>query len=122
MGKLENRATRMHCHRLLARLDALQQRPRYGFMFENANVGGDTMADILTNLFRLEPNGQPITVMQLAGLPAEVIDAVVCVVCRMAFDFGLWSDGAMPLLFVCEEAHRYAPADRAPALRRRGAR
>src|SRR5205823_14579492 len=25
--------------------------------------------------------------------------------------FGLWSDGAMPLLFVCEEAHRYASAD-----------
>jgi DNA helicase HerA-like ATPase len=30
----------------------------------------------------------------------------------MAFDLGLWSDGAMPLLFVCEEAHRYASADR----------
>jgi hypothetical protein len=30
----------------------------------------------------------------------------------MAFDFGLWSDGASPLLFVCEEAHRYAPADK----------
>jgi DNA helicase HerA-like ATPase len=30
----------------------------------------------------------------------------------MAFEFGLWSDGAAPLLFVCEEAHRYAPADR----------
>jgi len=112
MGKLENRATRMHCHRLLARLDALKNDPRYAFMFENANVGGDTMAEILTNLFRLEPNGQPITVMQLAGLPTEVVDAVVCVVARMAFDFGLWSDGATPLLFVCEEAHRYAPADR----------
>src|SRR6202012_3923138 len=86
--------------------------PRYGFMFENANVGGDTMAEILANLFRLEPNGQPMTVMQLAGLPTEVVDAVVCVVARMAFDFGLWSDGAVPLLFVCEEAHRFAPADR----------
>jgi DNA helicase HerA-like ATPase len=30
----------------------------------------------------------------------------------MAFDFGLWSDGKLPLLFVCEEAHRYASADR----------
>jgi hypothetical protein len=26
----------------------------------------------------------------------------------MAFDFGLWSDGVAPLLFICEEAHRYA--------------
>src|SRR5437588_7982766 len=30
----------------------------------------------------------------------------------MAFEFGLWSDGASPMLFVCEEAHRYASADR----------
>ena len=33
--------------------------------------------------------------------------------CRLAFDFGLWSDGAAPLLIVCEEAHRYAAVDRA---------
>ena len=50
--------------------------------------------------------------MQLAGFPAEVVDSVVSVLGRMAFDFGLWSDGAVPLLFVCEEAHRYASADR----------
>jgi hypothetical protein len=41
-----------------------------------------------------------------------VVDSVVSVLCRMAFDFGMWSDGAFPLLFVCEEAHRYASADR----------
>ena len=34
------------------------------------------------------------------------------VLCRMAFDFGLWSEGAIQLLFVCEEAHRYASNDR----------
>jgi DNA helicase HerA-like ATPase len=112
MGKLENRATRMHYHRLLARIEAVRSDARYAFMFENANVGGDTMAEIMANLFRLEPNGQPMTVMQVAGLPAEVVDAVVCVVCRLAFDFGMWSDGAIPLLFVCEEAHRFAPADK----------
>ena len=112
MGKLENRATRMHYHRLLTRIETLRADPRYGFMFENANVGGDTMAEILSHLFRLEPEGQPMTVMQVAGLPVEVVDAVVCVVARLAFDFGLWSDGASPMLFVCEEAHRFAPADK----------
>jgi hypothetical protein len=81
-------------------------------MFENANIGGDTMAEIIGTLFRLPPDGKPMTIMQLAGFPAEVIDSVVSVLCRMAFDFGLWSDGAAPLLFVCEEAHRYAPADK----------
>ena len=81
-------------------------------MFENANVGGDTMAEVISHLFRMPANGRPMTVMQLAGFPVEVVDSVVSVICRMAFDFGLWSDGASPLLFVCEEAHRYAASDR----------
>ena len=112
MGKLENRASRMKYHKLIQRIETVRNDPRYAFMFENANVGGDTMVDVLSQLFRLPPNGKPMTIMQLAGLPAEVVDAVVSVLGRMAFDFGLWSDGAVPLLFVCEEAHRYASADR----------
>jgi DNA helicase HerA-like ATPase len=112
MGKLENRAQWAKYHRLISRIEAVRNDPRYGFMFDNANVGGDTMVDVLSQLFRLPAQGKPVTIMQLAGFPAEVVDSVVSVMCRMAFDFGLWSDGAVPLLFVCEEAHRYAPADR----------
>ena len=111
MGKLENRSSRMTYHKLMQRIQTFRNHPRYGFMFENATVGGDTMADVLSYLFRLPPNGKPMTIMQLAGFPAEVVDSVVSVLSRMAFDFGLWSDGALPLLFICEEAHRYAPAD-----------
>ena len=112
MGKLENRSSRMNHRRLITRIEAVSNDPRYNFMFTNANVGGDTMAEILRYLFRWRPDGKPMTVMQLAGIPSEVVDAVVSVLCRMAFDFGLWSNGAMPLLFVCEEAHRYVSADR----------
>jgi DNA helicase HerA-like ATPase len=112
MGKLENRATRAAHQRLLQRIQTFRNHPRYGFMFENATVGGDTMADVVSSLFRLPADGVPMTIMQLAGFPAEVVDSVVSVLSRMAFDFGLWSDGAAPLLFVCEEAHRYAPADK----------
>lgn len=112
MGKLENRSSRVVYSKLLSRIDTVRNDPRYAFMFENANVGGDTMAEVISHLFRMPANGRPMTVMQLAGFPVEVVDSVVSVVCRMAFDFGLWSDGASPLLFVCEEAHRYASADR----------
>ena len=112
MGKLENRSSRMIYHKLIGRIQTFRNHPRYAFMFENANIGGDTMAEILGNLFRLPPDGKPMTIMQLAGFPAEVVDSVVSVLCRMAFDFGLWGDGVAPLLFVCEEAHRYAPADK----------
>ena len=111
MGKLENRSSRMKYHKLIQRIQTVRNDPRYAFMFENANVGGDTMAEVLAYLFRLPPAGKPMTIMQLAGFPAEVVDAVVSVVSRMAFDFGLWSESVSPLLFVCEEAHRYAPAD-----------
>jgi DNA helicase HerA-like ATPase len=112
MGKLENRASRMVYHKLISRIETVRHDPRYTFMFDNANVGGDTMAEVISHLFRLPANGRPMTIMQLAGFPAEVVDSVVSVLCRMAFDFGLWSDGVSPLLFVCEEAHRYASADR----------
>jgi DNA helicase HerA-like ATPase len=111
MGKLENRASRMVYHKLITRIETICNDPRYAFMFENANVGGDTMVEILATLFRLPPNGRPMTIMQLAGFPSEVVDAVVSVTCRMAFDLGLWSDGNNPMLIVCEEAHRYMAAD-----------
>jgi len=112
MGKLENRSSRMFHHRLMTRIETMRNDPRYAFMFDNANVGGDTMAEVLGQLFRMPANGKPMTIMQLAGFPSDVVDAVMSVLCRMAFDFGLWSEGAIQLLFVCEEAHRYASVDR----------
>jgi DNA helicase HerA-like ATPase len=111
MGKLENRSRTTTYSKLLQRIKTFRNHPRYGFMFENATIGGDTMAEVVSHLFRIPSNGKPMTIMQLAGFPAEVLDSVVSVLSRMAFDFGLWSDGASPLLFVCEEAHRYAPAN-----------
>jgi hypothetical protein len=112
MGKLENRSSRMIYHKLISRIETVSNDPRYAFMFENANVGGDTMAEAISQLFRLPHDGKTMTIMQLAGFPAEVIDAVVSVLARLAFEFGLWSDGADPLLFVCEEAHKYASGDK----------
>ena len=112
MGKLENRSSRMIYHKLMTRIETACNDPRHAFMFENANVGGDVMEEVLSKLFRLPLNGIPISIMQLAGFPSEVIDAVVSVICRLAFDLGLWSDGRDPLLVVCEEAHRYMSADK----------
>jgi uncharacterized protein len=34
------------------------------------------------------------------------------VLARLAFDFGVWSAGKIPITFVCEEAHRYVPNDK----------
>ena len=45
-------------------------------------------------------------------MPSEVLNVVVSVICRLTFDFSVWSDTQMPITIVCEEAHRYAPADK----------
>ena len=74
MGKLENRNARVVFHRLIGRIQTFRNHPRYAFMFENANIGGDTMGEILAHLFRLPPQGKPMTIMQLAGFPAEVVE------------------------------------------------
>ncbi|HET6925464.1 MAG TPA: hypothetical protein VFI48_01225 [Hyphomicrobiaceae bacterium] len=31
--------------------------------------------------------------------------------CRLSFDFALWSEGQVPVTLVCEEAHRYVPSN-----------
>jgi hypothetical protein len=79
-------------------------------MFGNLTVE-DKMVEILSRLFRVPVNGKPVTIMELASLPSEVVSVVVSVLCRMTFDFALWSEGAVPIHLVCEEAHRYIPQD-----------
>jgi DNA helicase HerA-like ATPase len=69
------------------------------------------MASVLGQLFRLDSDVPGIAILRLASLPGEVVDAVVCLSARLAFEFSLWSEGGIPLLLMCEEAHRYAAAD-----------
>src|SRR5258707_9431805 len=88
MGKLENRSSRIIYHKLISRIDTVRNDPRYAFMFDNANVGGATMAEVISPLFRLPANGRPMTIIQLAGFPAAVVDSVLSALSRMEFDFG----------------------------------
>jgi DNA helicase HerA-like ATPase len=108
-GRLDNRSNSGPYLQIKTRLAALQADRRYGFMFSTGVALRDELAAILGRVFRVPSNGRPITVLDLAGVPSEVLNVIVAVLCRMAFDFGLWSGHAVPLLLVCEEAHRYAP-------------
>ena len=110
MGKLDNPENSGPYLRLKNRLNALRMDSRFSFMFGGLAVR-DNMAGILSRIFRIPVDGKPITIMDLSGVPSEVLNVVVSVLCRMAFDFALWSDRAVPIMVVCEEAHRYAPQD-----------
>jgi DNA helicase HerA-like ATPase len=111
IGKLELRNELTPYKRLKGRVETITRDTRYSFMFGNLTVQ-DTMADLLGRIFRVPVNGKPITIFELGGLPSEVINVVVSVLGRLAFDFGLWSGGKVPITFVCEEAHRYVPSDK----------
>jgi hypothetical protein len=65
---------------------------------------------VLSRIFRVPVNDKPITIVELTGLPTEIVNVVVSVLARMTFDFAHWCEGKVPLTLVCEEAHRYVPA------------
>jgi uncharacterized protein len=73
----------------------------------------DGMTQVLGRIFRVPVNNKPITILELTGLPTEIVNVVVSVLCRMTFDFALWSEGQVPVTLVCEEAHRYVPVNAA---------
>ncbi len=110
LGKLELKGELAPYKRLKARIEQISRDARYSFMFGSLTVH-DSMAEIIGHLFRIPVQGKPITILELGGLPSEIINVVVSVLARMAFDFGLWSGGQVPITFVCEEAHRYVPFD-----------
>lgn len=111
IGLLDSKAERPYLRSLKARLESISSDPRFRFMF--AVTGGpETMRQAIGRIFRIPQNGKPICTFQLAGLPSEVVNAVASVLCRLAFDIALSSEGSLQTLVICEEAHRYIPTDR----------
>ncbi|MEM0984807.1 MAG: DUF87 domain-containing protein [Pseudomonadota bacterium] len=110
IGALDNAHLRPHLRNLHNRLQALMTDPRFEFLFNSRQVT-DSIMTALGDIYRVPMRGKPITVFQLSGIPSEVVNAVVSVLCRLAFDLALASDSRIKTLVVCEEAHRYIPAD-----------
>ncbi len=110
MGKLDKATSSAPFMRLKSKIDELRADPRYNFMFSGMLVG-DTMAAFLAKIFRLPAEGRPISIVDVSGVPSDVVRVVVAVLARMVFDFAIWSrdEPQRPILLVCEEAHRYVP-------------
>jgi uncharacterized protein len=96
---------------LQQRLQALQSDARYSFVFGQRLTVRDELPAILSQLLRIPVDGKPVTILDVSGIPSEVLNVVVSVLCRLTFDFAMWSDAPVPVTIVCEEAHRYAPRD-----------
>ena len=110
LGMLDQRFARSDLRALRYRLEGLNRDPRFRFMFGRLVVEDD-IAKVISRLFRIPTRGLPITIVRLAGLPNEVINSVVSVLARMAFEIAFWCSGSYEINVLCEEAHRYIPAD-----------
>ncbi|WP_173932110.1 ATP-binding protein [Chelativorans sp. Marseille-P2723] len=110
IGQLEAKNDRPHYRQLRARIDAAINDPRYRFMFSSRLIE-DSIHETIGQIFRVPSKGRPVTCFEMAGLPSEVVNSVCSVLARLAFDLTMWSEGKLKLLLLCEEAHRYMPAD-----------
>jgi uncharacterized protein len=110
IGLLDGKAERPHLRALKNRLDSIVSDPRFRFMFSQKTVDDSIIANV-SHIFRIPQNGKPICAFQLSGIPSEVVNSVASILCRLAFDLAMWSDGTIQTLVVCEEAHRYIPSD-----------
>ncbi|MDJ0920683.1 MAG: DUF87 domain-containing protein [Henriciella sp.] len=110
IGSLDGAIRRLTLRRLKSRIEAAINDPRFSFLFGSKDAT-DRIDEVIGNIYRIPLEGKPITVFQMSGIPSEVVNSVASVLCRLAFDIALASESQVKTLVVCEEAHRYIPAD-----------
>lgn len=111
MGKLEKPEKVVPYLRLKSKLEELRSDSRYGFMFSGLVVNDD-FSQTLSDIFRMPAHGKPVSVLDLSGVPSDIVNVVVSVISRIAFDLARIARDrgeCRPMLLVCEEAHRYVP-------------
>jgi hypothetical protein len=113
MGLLNKATDTAPYMRLKTKIDELKADPRYHFMFSGMLVA-DSMTQFVSKIFRLPAKGKPISIVDVSGVPSDIVSVVVAVLSRLVFDYAIWSRNEVPrpVLLVCEEAHRYIPSDK----------
>jgi hypothetical protein len=116
MGLLNKATDTAPYMRLKGKIDELKSDPRYQFMFSGMLIA-DSMNSFISKIFRLPARGKPISIIDVSGVPSDIVSVVVAVLSRLVFDYAIWSRNEVqrPVLLVCEEAHRYVPADKTGA-------
>ncbi|MBW7887126.1 MAG: DUF853 family protein [Bacteroidetes bacterium] len=97
--------------RFLVRLDSRMTDKRYEFMFKPRKFkDSNALIDILTRILGLD-NQKSITVVDLSGVPFDIVNTIVALLARTIFDFNFWnkSKADFPVLMLFEEAHNYLP-------------
>jgi uncharacterized protein len=95
---------------------------RFDFMFDPADplhpdLEGKVEADLDSLLAEWIGGSEPITVLDVSGLPPDVLGTVVGTMLRLIYDALFWAmrlavgGREQPLLIILEEAHRFLPRE-----------
>jgi hypothetical protein len=98
--------------RFLVRLDGKLNDPRYAFMFRPKRyILSTSLNELLTKILGADGSAQ-ITILDLSGVPFDIVNTIVSLLARMIFDFNFWNPNRreFPILLVFEEAHNYLPS------------
>ena len=100
-GKLAN---------LVMRMEARKSDPRFGFLFPEGRMDNQGLSELFKELLGFA-NDTQMTIVDLSGLPSDVLSVIVGTICRLAFEYKYWDVDPhnLPLTIILEEAHNYLP-------------
>ncbi len=112
-GRLEKLAEAHRYTQLRLMIEQFFADRRYRFVFNQAYAGA-SLEDLLGDLLRIPIADKPVSIIDLAGVPTDVVNVVVSSLARLILDYAIWAprDQRAPILLVCEEAQRYLPRTR----------
>lgn len=102
---------------VLDKLAVLRSDPRLSFMMRNYETRDPDLPQVLQQFvgdIEAEAADSPdIRIIDISGLPNEVAGPLTAAIARLLFEYKTWQTRGErerdPILFICEEAHRYVP-------------
>ena len=99
---------------ILNKFRVLTSDSRTKFLMEEYSGSGVTLKDILSQFLNVKDTTEaPLKIVDISGLPNEVAGPLTGAIARLIFQYKLHQSREErerdPMLFICEEAHRYVP-------------
>ncbi|MCX7113695.1 MAG: ATP-binding protein [Proteobacteria bacterium] len=101
--------------KVLRKLRILRSNPQLNFIMDELNEESPALETILSQFVgKNDKDGNKyLRIIDISGLPNEVAGPLTALIARLLFQYKLWQTKeerkSDPILFVCEEAHRYVP-------------
>jgi DNA helicase HerA-like ATPase len=105
---------------VLVRLGSLLNDTRYDFLMKpKSRNSTESLTDLMQDLVGLGEPKANVTVLDLSGVPFDVVPMVTAQIGRLTFEFNFWNPrcNEFPIFLICEEAHEYIPREDIPRFR-----